>query len=117
MITTAPMKMCTDLAVPTIYNHEPAFKHLQRFKFSNMQTYEQERIIQINIWILYKKVITCLKYVQNNENPKADFQILPKVFQFDDAFVPISCLWVFHNVEVLLITTYTFACAFKRFLH
>jgi len=49
MITPASMKMCTDLAVPTIYNHEPAFKHLQRFKFSNMQTYEQERIIQINI--------------------------------------------------------------------
>jgi len=34
---------------------------------------------------------------------KGDFQKFANVFQFNDFFVPVSCEWVFQNVELLLI--------------
>jgi len=45
-------------------------------------------------------MISLLKYVQYNKIKKSDLQNFANVFQFNDSFVPVSCFWVFKNVEL-----------------
>jgi len=47
-----------------------------------------------------QNMISLLKYVQYNKIKKSDLQNFANVFQFNDSFVPVSCFWVFKNVEL-----------------
>jgi len=106
-----PKKFCSGLAHLTISYQELAFNRLERnlnlLTYKENQTYGQERMTQIEIWIYSTKILTCLKCAQNNQIKKLTSKSLLNVFQLNDSFVPFLAYEFLQNVQLC----YWYQCA------